>query len=228
MSGKQAIPGRARGRVPVAREGWPFLISCAALLVAMALAGWAMVAAVLGVVLAFMLNFFRDPERATPSAAGLFVAPADGRIVRAEATDDGVFVDIFMNVFDVHVNRAPMGGRIVHMRYTPGRFVNAAASHAGEVNERNRMEMETDAGVRIAFTQIAGLVARRIVSYVAVGDRVRAGQRIGMIRFGSRVNCELPPGFRLAVGVGDRVRAGESVLARLDVPGQDTSAEGSA
>ena len=216
MNEKQAIPGKPRGRIPLAREGWPFLIPCAALVAAAAAAGWSVAAALLGMLLLFMLNFFRDPERATPKEPGLFVSPADGKVVRAEATDEGVFVDIFMNVFDVHVNRAPMAGRISHMQYTPGRFVNAAAGHAGEVNERNRIEMETDDGRNVAFTQIAGLVARRIVSYVAVGEHVRAGQRIGMIRFGSRVNCELPPEFRLAVAVGDRVRAGESVLARRE------------
>jgi len=222
MNGKQAIPGRPRGRIPLAREGWPFLIPCAVLLLAAWLADWTYLAAVLGALLLFMLNFFRDPERETPADPGLFIAPADGKVVRAEATPDGVFVDIFMNVFDVHVNRAPMAGRITHMQYTPGRFVNAAAGHAGEVNERNRIEMETDDGHRIAFTQIAGLVARRIVSFVAVGERVRAGQRIGMIRFGSRVNCELPPDFALAVGVGDRVRAGETVLARAQDDGETT------
>jgi len=120
-----------------------------------------------------------------------------------------------MNVFDVHVNRAPMSGRITHMRYTPGAFINAAHDRAGEHNERNRFEMETPDGTVVTFTQIAGLVARRIVSYAAVGDDVKAGQRIGMIRFGSRVNCEMPPGFTLDVSTGQRVTAGKTILARI-------------
>ena len=164
------------------------------------------------VLLLFVLNFFRDPDRATPSG-GAYICPADGKVVRAEATETGLRVDIFMNVFDVHVNRAPMAGRITHMEYTPGRFINAAAEMASIENERNRFEMQTDDGQRIAFTQIAGLVARRIVSYVAVGDHVAAGQRIGMIRFGSRVDCEIPTGYELRVKLGDKVTAGLTVLA---------------
>jgi len=214
MNKKIAISGRPRGRIPLAREGWPFLLTCTAFLMITVALCWHIAAGFLLVLLLFMLNFFRDPERSTPEETNLFISPADGKVVRAEQTEAGIRVDIFMNVFDVHVNRAPMSGRITHMQYTPGTFVNAAHEQAGEHNERNRFEMETPSGVMIAFTQIAGLVARRIVSYVAVGDYVKAGQRIGMIRFGSRVNCEMPPGFTLKVSTGQRVTAGNTILAR--------------
>jgi phosphatidylserine decarboxylase len=212
MATSRPLTGRPRGRLPLAREGWPFILGAAAATAAAALLCWWIVAGMALLLLIFVLNFFRDPERATPSGDG-FICPADGKVVRAEKTESGLRVDIFMNVFDVHVNRAPMAGRITHMQYTPGSFINAAAETASIDNERNRFEMQTDSGQRIAFTQIAGLVARRIVSYVAVGDHVAAGQRIGMIRFGSRVDCEIPAGYTLRVKLGERVTAGLTVLA---------------
>jgi len=211
---KHPIPGRPRGKLPFAPEGWPFIIPAAVLMLAAFAICWYTTAVMLLLLLAFMMNFFRDPERSTPTGSGLFVSPADGKVIRAEETDGGMRVDIFMNVFNVHVNRAPMAGRITHMQYFPGRFINASFDKASEENERNRFEMECEDGCNIAFTQIAGLLARRIVSYVEVGDRIAAGQRIGMIRFGSRVNCEIPVGYQLNVAVGDKVSAGSSVLAR--------------
>jgi len=219
MNKKVAISGRPRGHIPLAREGWPFLLICTVLLIITVALYWHVAAGFLAVLLLFMLNFFRDPERPTPEDDNLFISPADGKVVRAEQTGAGIRVDIFMNVFDVHVNRAPLSGRITHMQYTPGSFINAAHEQAGEYNERNRFEMETKDGAAIAFTQIAGLVARRIVSYVAVGDCVKTGQRIGMIRFGSRVNCEIPPGFILKVSAGQRVTAGKTILARKEDTG---------
>lgn len=214
MNESKPISGHPRGKLPFAPEGWPFILTLAALLAASLLLCWWIPAGVLALLLAFVVNFFRDPERQVPAGAGVFVAPADGKVIRAEATADGLRIDTFMNVFNVHVNRAPMSGRITHMQYYPGKFINASFDKASEENERNRFEMETDDGMRIAFTQIAGLVARRIVSYVAVGDRVEAGQRVGMIRFGSRVDCEIPAGFELCVRVGEHVTAGKTVLAR--------------
>ncbi|HXH73173.1 MAG TPA: phosphatidylserine decarboxylase family protein [Mariprofundaceae bacterium] len=218
MTQPSALTGRPRGHIPLAPQGWPFLLPALALLVLFIWLGWVVAGTILGLLFAFMLNFFRDPERQTPSEPGLFIAPADGRVVRAEpfgeAGGDGLRVDVFMNVFNVHVNRAPMSGRIASMEYTTGQFINAAAGNAGAVNERNRFEMDAEDGSHPAFTQIAGLVARRIVSYIQPGATVRAGQRIGMIRFGSRVDCEIPAGFELCVKVGDKVVAGETVLAR--------------
>lgn len=214
MSEKQAITGHPRGTLPFAPEGWPFIITLLVLTVGAAAMCWWIAAAILFGLLLFNINFFRDPERQLPEGEGLFVCPADGKVIRADSDERGSRVDIFMNVFNVHVNRAPMSGRITHMKYIPGKFVNASFDHASEENERNRFEMETDSGEKIAFTQISGLVARRIVAYSAVGDQVKAGQRIGMIRFGSRVNCEIPVGYELDVKVGDHVTAGETVIAR--------------
>ncbi len=215
MSRKLPIHGRARGVFPLAPEAWPFLAGALFVWLLCWSVGWSLAAWAAFGALVFMLNFFRDPERHFPAEPGAYVAPADGKVIRAGRVDDGTQrVDIFMNVFDVHVNRAPMAGRIEHMSYTPGRFVNASFDHASHENERNRFELRTEDGRVIGFTQIAGLVARRIVSYVSVGDHVSGGQRIGMIRFGSRVDCEIPDDYELCVRVGQRVRAGETIIAR--------------
>lgn len=213
MSEIQATLGNPRGSLPFAPEGWPFIIPTLLLLMLSVALCWWIPSIILGILMAFMLNFFRDPERLTPEGVGLFICPADGKVIRADRDESGVYVDIFMNIFDVHVNRAPMSGRITHMKYFPGSFINASFEHAGEENERNRFEMETEDG-SIAFTQIAGLVARRIVSYRAVGDQVKAGERVGMIRFGSRVNCEILVGYELCVKPGDKVIAGKTIIAR--------------
>jgi len=215
MTEPKTLSGRPRGNIPFAPEGWRFIIPTAVLMAVFWLLCWSAAAVVLLVLLLFMLNFFRDPERDTPKGDDLFVCPADGKVIRAEMMEAGHHrVDIFMNVFNVHVNRTPMSGRITHMQYVPGKFVNASFDHASEENERNRFEMACDNGDNIAFTQISGLVARRIVSYVEVGDTVEAGQRIGMIRFGSRVNCEIPADYDLNVKAGDHVTAGLTVIAR--------------
>ena len=214
MSKQLPIMGKSRNRLPFAPEGWPFIIPTTLLTLIAYLACWQVTATILLLLLVFMLNFFRDPERSVPTGSGLFISPADGKVICAEQVGEVLRVDIFMNVFNVHVNRAPMSGRITHMQYFPGQFINASFDRASEANERNRFEMACDNGCNVAFTQIAGLLARRIVSYVEVGDQVEAGQRIGMIRFGSRVNCEIPLDYELQVAVGDKVSAGKTVLAR--------------
>jgi phosphatidylserine decarboxylase len=214
MSQPFPLSGMPRGRLPFAPQGWPFIIPTMLLaLVALAMS-WIAPAIILLLLLLFMINFFRDPDREAPTDPACFIAPADGKVIRAEASGGCLRVDIFMNVFNVHVNRAPMGGRISHMQYFPGKFINASFDKASEENERNRFEMECDDGCSIAFTQIAGLVARRIVAYAEVGDRLKAGERIGMIRFGSRVNCEIPADYQLAVRPGAHVTAGKTILAR--------------
>ncbi|MFQ5354938.1 MAG: phosphatidylserine decarboxylase family protein [Mariprofundaceae bacterium] len=214
MTNEKLLSGKPRGLIPLAREGWPFLGACAFLLVFSVTIDWWLLAGLLTIILALMLNFFRDPERNIPAGMNLYLAPADGKVLKADTGEQGGRVDIFMDVFNVHVNRAPMNGRIVHMQYFPGKFVNASFDKASEHNERNRIELETGQDESCAITQIAGLIARRIVSYVAVGDRVIAGQRVGMIRFGSRVNCEIPPGYTLLIRPGQKVKAGETILAR--------------
>jgi phosphatidylserine decarboxylase len=169
--------------------------------------------------------FFRDPQRVTPVREGIVVAPADGRVSQAgnavppKELDLGAQplprVSIFMSVFDCHINRSPIAGRVERIVYRAGKFLSADLDKASEDNERNALVIASGAGARIAVVQIAGLVARRIVSFTREGDMVAAGQRIGMIRFGSRVDVYLPEGTRLLVAAGQIAIAGETVLADL-------------
>ena len=188
---------------------------------------WPMV----GVVI-WVATFFRDPVRTTPQGEGLIVAPADGLITmiqrvpipRELAGENGlgdvplVRVSIFMSVFDVHINRTPIAGTIRQVVYISGKFLNADLDKASEENERQHFVVEGFDGRRVGFTQIAGLVARRIVGFAKIGDIVAAGQRVGLIRFGSRVDVYLPEGFEPQVALGQRAVAGETVLGRFGVP----------
>jgi len=174
-------------------------------------------------------TFFRDPLRTTPRGDRLIVAPADGLITMIarvpppqelrgpEGLSDGDYtrVSIFMSVFDVHINRAPISGRVKRIAYVPGKFVNADLDKASEDNERQHFLIEGSDGLRIGFTQIAGLVARRILSFVREGDMVDAGQRVGLIRFGSRVDVYLPAGTSPKILLGQRTIAGETVIAEI-------------
>jgi phosphatidylserine decarboxylase len=163
---------------------------------------------------AFCLYFFRDPERAVPSGP-VAVSPADGKIVSIRSEDARLTrISIFMSVFDVHVNRAPVGGRITGIQYQRGRFLVASREDASLVNESNRITVEPDDGEPVVFKQIAGILARRIVCHKRPGDVVRAGERIGLIKFGSRVDVYLGPEWEVRVALGDRVKAGSSILAR--------------
>ncbi|MBT5263881.1 MAG: phosphatidylserine decarboxylase [Rhodospirillaceae bacterium] len=211
--------------VPVAREGWPFIGGFAAIsLVLMLIAeplGW------IGVVLtAWCVYFFRNPDRVTPARTGLVISPADG-VVQMIAdvapppeldmgTEPRTRVSVFMNVFDCHVNRIPIDGRIGRLSYVPGRFVNAALDKASEENERQLARVDMADGRSIGFVQIAGLVARRIICYLQEDQAVRAGERFGLIRFGSRVDVYLPAGTAPQVAIGQRAIAGETVLADLN------------
>lgn len=170
--------------------------------------------------LAFTLWFFRDPVRRLPAGEGLIVSPADGRVVGVDTVEDAAFpggrarrVSIFLSIFNVHVNRAPLDGVVTAVTYSPGRFHAAYRDQASADNERNRIDLSTAHGP-VAVIQIAGAIARRIVSDRRAGDRVRAGERLGMIRFGSRVELLLPTGLEPAVERGDRVRTTASVIAR--------------
>ena len=172
--------------------------------------------------------FFRDPVRVTPQGEGLIVSPADGLITMIERVplppelkgphalgeEPMVRVSVFMSVFDVHVNRTPITGTIRHVIYISGKFMNADFDKASEENERQHIVVEDRDGLRIGFTQIAGLVARRIVAFVKSGDMVVAGQRVGLIRFGSRVDVFLPESYACEVALGQRAIAGETILAR--------------
>ena len=208
---------------PVHPEGYPFISGFA--LVAIVLMwlwpplGWLAVVAT-----AWCVYFFRDPARVTPACEGILVAPADGRVSRvADVVPPAELalgerpltrISIFMSVFNCHVNRSPLAGRIERIVYRAGAFVSADLDKASESNERNMFVIASAGGTRIGVIQIAGLVARRIVLFVREGESVAAGQRIGMIRFGSRVDVWLPSAAQIAVRPGDRVRGGASILAR--------------
>ena len=193
--------------------------------------GWDVVGWLMAGVTLWTAAFFRDPVRTTPMGEGLIIAPADGLVTmivnvpppRELWGEDGlsedpvVRVSIFMSVFDVHINRTPIPGTILKMVYIAGKFLNADLDKASEDNERQHILVEGEDGSRVAFTQIAGLVARRIVPWVKAGDRVTTGQRIGLIRFGSRVDVYLPAGTSSQVLLGQRTLAGETIVARTGV-----------
>jgi len=206
-------------RVPVAPEGWPFIFPTAAAAGILAVMGWWAVAAVVAVLAAAFVGFFRDPDRTAPVAPGALLAPADGRVTEITAVDDGwvgpaVRMSIFLSPLDVHVNRAPAAGLVRDVEWMRGRFRAAYRSEASEVNERCTVALEGDAS-RVAVRQIAGVLARRIVCRVRRGDKLDAGQRFGLIRFGSRTDLIAPRGVDVRVSVGDRVRGGESIMAVL-------------
>lgn len=223
------------GPAPIAWE-WPaihpesyrFAGIAGAIAVVCGLAGWYVVAALMLLLTGAILAFFRDPRRASPAGEGLIISPADGlvsQIIEAEVprqlVGDGgleagtaIRVSIFMSVFDVHINRAPIGGTVKRIAYVPGAFVNAVLDKASEENERQYILIESANGTRVGFTQIAGLVARRIVGFVREGVVVGQGQRVGLIRFGSRVDVFLPADHAPQVVKGQRAVAGETVIAR--------------
>ncbi|NNM72327.1 phosphatidylserine decarboxylase [Enterovirga aerilata] len=209
--------------VPIRREGYPFIAIAFAAAVLLGFV-WAPLFWILLIVTLWVCYFFRDPERVTPVREGLVVSPADGRISMitnaAPPPEMGLpeapmlRISVFMNVFDCHVNRSPVTGRIIRVAYTPGLFLNADLDKASEDNERNALVIETG-GVSVGVVQIAGLVARRIVDWVKEGDSITTGQRFGLIRFGSRVDVYLPPTAQVLVGVGQKAIAGETVLADI-------------
>lgn len=205
----------------LAPEGWPFVLGGAAFAVVVYIL-WprGIPLAALGLLLAlFSLWFFRNPDRTPPAGAGVVVSPADGRIVYAGESPPGRYalvagkrVSVFMSPFDVHVNRAPVTGRVASVRYHKGAFHVASVDKASLMNEQNGVAIVTPGERTVTYVQIAGMLARRIVCDLKEGDAVRQGQRVGMIRFGSRVDLYLPAEVRLSVVPGDRVRAGESVI----------------
>jgi phosphatidylserine decarboxylase len=206
--------------LPIAREGWAFILPPLAVAGILAAGGFLAVAALALVVAAFMTYFFRDPERRPPANPAAIVAPADGRVVDVRPRVDDPFVgpaqqvSIFLSPLDVHVNRSPLSAQVVSVEHTPGAFLAAYRPEASERNERTPLALQGEAG-RVVVRQIAGVLARRIVCRVRAGDRLGAGQRFGMIRFGSRTDLVVPVSARLSIRSGDRVRAGETVMATL-------------
>lgn len=204
----------------IAREGWPFLgiAIAAALVVSFVSLAWSIPFWIIAI---FVLQFFRDPGRVIPQQSNAVLSPADGRIVVVERTQDpyarreALKISVFMNVFNVHSNRAPVDGKIENVQYFPGKFVNADLDKASIENERNALTITTNAGQLVTCVQVAGLIARRILCYVKAGDLLARGQRYGFIRFGSRVDVYLPLSATPKVVVGDKVSATETILAEL-------------
>src|SRR5581483_3259882 len=209
--------------MPFAKEGWIFIIPAAILTAGSLLLQWWTAAIVFSFLTLFLFNFFRDPRRAGSERHVDVLSPADGTVVQIKDVADGEIwpgltkqVSIFMSVFDVHVNRAPISGRIVHYRYNPGKKIAAFAEKSSIENEQNLVVIDDGRGGRIAFKQIAGLLARRIVFDKKEGDEVVRGERVGMIRFGSRVDVFLPPTAAIKVNLRDKVKVGLTVIAEIE------------
>ena len=205
----------------IAREGWPFLAIALVLAVAATVFGGYILATVAWIIALFVLQFFRDPAREIPQQANAVLSPADGRVIKVERTQDpyaqreAILISVFMNVFNVHSNRSPVDGTIQKVQYFPGKFVNADLDKASLENERNAIVLQTNNGQTVTFVQVAGLIARRILCYVKVGDALARGQRYGFIRFGSRVDVYLPLTATVKVAIGDKVSATTTILAQL-------------
>jgi phosphatidylserine decarboxylase len=208
-----------------APEGWIFIIPVVILAGAAFLIQWWIAGALLTLLFLFMVNFFRDPRRAGSERHIDVLSPADGTVVQIKDVGDGDIwpgltkqVSIFMSVFDVHVNRAPITGKIVHYRYNPGKKIAAFAEKSSSENEQNLIVIEDDHGGRVAFKQIAGLLARRIVFDKREGDEVVRGERVGMIKFGSRVDIFFPADAVIKVGMREKVKVGLTIIAEIGEP----------
>ncbi len=206
----------------IAREGYPFIALFGFVTLVFALLGWVVLTLLLLFLTLFTTYFFRNPERVIPVGEDLLIAPADGKVIFVgEVQEDRYFkervtkVSIFMSVFNVHINRVPCDGKVLDMYYNKGGFVNASYDKASESNEQAGILLETPGGSKILFVQIAGLIARRIVTYPVIGDLLQRGVRYGLIRFGSRVDIYLPKTAEVTVTLGEHTVAGETVLGTL-------------
>src|SRR5258706_13545312 len=212
-------------KVRFAPEGWLFIIPVMIFTAAALLLQWWTAAIVFGLLYAFLFNFFRDPHRVGSERHVDVLSPADGTVVQIKDITDGDIwpgltrqVSIFMSVFDVHVNRAPITGRIVHYRYNPGKKIAAFAEKSSSENEQNLIVVTDDRGATVAFKQIAGLLARRIVFDKNEGDTVVRGERVGMIKFGSLVDMFFPAGAVIKVQMRDKVKVGLTIVAEMEEP----------
>ena len=208
--------------LPVAREGLPFIALFAFVTFIFALLDWGFLAFIALLLTFFVVYFFRDPDRHCPADNGAVIAPADGKVVFVDKVMEERFfkeevlkVSIFMSVFNVHVNRAPCSGKVLDMYYNKGEFLNASLDKASLQNEQSGIFMQTETGHKILFVQIAGLIARRIISYPKIGDILKRASRYGLIRFGSRVDIYLPVGTEVNVKLGDLTVAGETIIGNL-------------
>jgi phosphatidylserine decarboxylase len=209
-------------RIPVARQGAPIIALGLGLVVLFGWLGSRIGLSLSGLFAIFAISFFRDPERVSPGGKGAILAPADGRVLLVEEQGNGpggtertLKISIFMSVFNCHVNRIPLAGVIEEIDYRPGKFFSAHQDRASGQNEQNILHLKTEQGDRFTVVQIAGLIARRIVCWVRSGDRVNAGDRFGLIQFGSRVDLYLPLETRVTLKRGDRTKAGLTVVGYL-------------
>lgn len=218
---------------PIASEAWPFVVPVVFAMVLSFFFGWTWWAVALLLVAGYIVYFFRNPERSGPYRGDAVVAPADGKIVSAGIVSHPDFengqalrIAIFMSLVDVHVNWSPVSGEVTSAEHYPGKFLNAMNDKCGDENERKILKMTTPDGVNVIVKLVAGLVARRIVCPVDKGDTLRRGEKVGLIRFGSRVETFLPAGSSLQVGNGMMVRGGETVIALLEPPAVLSSSAG--
>lgn len=206
---------------PIAVEGYPFILAAAFVTIVFAILTWKILAVVALSLTLFIAYFFRNPERITPEDENAVIAPADGVVIYAgdahepHLDADTTKISIFMSVFNVHVNRTPLSGKVIDTFHVSGKFLDARHERATFENEQAGIVLETAKGVRIAFVQVAGMVARRIICYAKKGDTLSRGQRYGLIRFGSRVDIYLPKSTPLNVALGDKTVAGETILGYL-------------
>jgi phosphatidylserine decarboxylase len=194
------------------RESIPFIVVPAAIAAFLGVIGYWPAAAAFAALTLFMAYFFRDPERTPPDGPGLIVSSADGRVTRIEETKDHKLVSVFLSPLDVHINRSPITGTITNIDYVAGKKMPATSDKASLVNERNSLTITGD-NIEIICTQIAGIVARRIVCWPSAGDKLQRGERFGLIKFSSRTDIKMPPHVEVSVKVGDRVKGGETIIA---------------
>jgi len=210
-------------KLPIAREGIPFILTGIGLTCVFLILDLLVLAIPLAVLTSFIIFFFRDPERNLVNSEKAVLTPADGKIIAIERltngdnrfSDTAVKLSIFMSVFNAHINRIPVGGRISQLTYHPGKFFSANLDKASLHNENNMVLLETDNREKIVLVQVAGLIARRIVCWVKAGDYVKTGQRFGLIRFGSRLEVYLPPDSTITVRKGEKVKAGQTIIGYL-------------
>lgn len=195
------------------KEGFPFVITPIVIALVFAYLQWWWVAALMALAAGFMAYFFRDPFRRVPEGVGIVVSAADGRVTRIDESGDGKTVSVFLSPLDVHVNRSPIAGTITKVEYTPGKKRPATSNEASLHNERNSITLQNE-DITVVCTQIAGILARRIVCWPGTGDHLERGERFGLIKFSSRTDLFLPNSAALAVKLGDRVVGGETVIAR--------------
>ena len=206
----------------IAPEGYPLILAAAVVTIVGFALGWLAIGILLTLATLAVAAFFRDPERRIPTGDGLLVSPADGKVVSiAEVKGDPMFgeavtrVSIFLSPLDVHINRAPVAGKIEKIKYQPGKFLAAYEAEASRVNEQNALKIVDEKGLAQGVVQIAGFMARRIVCRVKPGDTLARGERFGLIMFGSRTDTYLPTGCRVEVKEGQRVKGGETILGRI-------------